>query len=59
MHAHQVVAMGEGADDTRLWRLLESAEMLARGLPDTLVRAPPVPCAPISPCGAAACEPEY
>ncbi len=50
VHAHQVVAMGEGADDTRVWRLLETAEMLARGLPDTLVRARPSPCAPPPPC---------
>lgn len=35
----QVVALGEGADDARMWDLLESAEMLARGLPDALVPA--------------------
>ena len=35
----QVVAMGEGADDARMWGLVESAEMLAHGLPDALVPA--------------------
>jgi len=34
----QVIAMGEGADDARAWRVLETAEMLARGLPSALVR---------------------
>jgi len=31
--------MGEGAEDARAWRVLETAEMLARGLPSALVRA--------------------
>ncbi|KAK9842440.1 hypothetical protein WJX81_000340 [Elliptochloris bilobata] len=30
-----------GADDARTWRLLETAEMLARGLPDALARDGP------------------
>ena len=39
MLAAQIVAMGEGADDARVWGLLESAVMLACGLPDALVPA--------------------